>query len=248
MIPAIDLIDGSVVRLSQGDYARQTTYSADPLTRLKQYEADGAALLHLVDLTGAKDPTKRQLSLLQHLIENLNAQVQVGGGIRSEADVQSLLNIGAARVVVGSMAVKQPEEVSAWFRKFGSDKIVLALDVRVNDKQQAMVATHGWQEDSDVTIEEVIERYLSCDVQHILCTDIARDGMGVGANVALYQSLTRAYPQLQFQASGGIGSLNDIAALKPTGVAGVIVGRALLEGKFTVKEALQCWQSESSPA
>jgi phosphoribosylformimino-5-aminoimidazole carboxamide ribotide isomerase len=145
-------------------------------------------------------------------------------------------------VVVGSMAVKQPEEVMRWFARFGAEKIVLALDVRVRDDGVRQVAVAGWQEASAVTIEEVLKQFASCGARHVLCTDIARDGMMQGANVALYRSLTQAFPKVAFQASGGIGTLNDIAALRDSGVVGVIVGRALLEGKFTVKEAMACWQ------
>ncbi len=243
MIPAIDLIDGKVVRLSQGDYARQTTYGDDPLSYLHNYERDGAALLHLVDLTGAKNPQARQISLLSRLLRGVNAKVQIGGGVRSEADVEALLDAGAARVVVGSMAVRQPEEVARWFQRFGAEQIVLALDVRIDEQGVPRVAVAGWQEESSATIHDLIETYQNCGLKHVLCTDIARDGMLGGANVSLYTSLASAYPHIAFQASGGIGTLNDIAALRHSGVVGVIVGRALLEGKFTVKEALSCWQN-----
>ncbi len=242
MIPAIDLIDGKMVRLSQGDYARQTTYGDDPLPQLQAYEKDGATLLHLVDLSGAKDPQARQLPLLSRLLKGVAVPVQVGGGIRDADDVKALLDAGAARVVVGSMAVKHPVEVMRWFKRFGAERIVLALDVRIGKNDAREVAIAGWQEASAVTIEESLEQFAPCGVRHVLCTDIARDGMMQGANVALYRSLARAYPEVALQASGGIGSLDDIAALHDSGVAGVIVGRALLEGKFTVREAIACWQ------
>ncbi|MDR2016797.1 MAG: 1-(5-phosphoribosyl)-5-[(5-phosphoribosylamino)methylideneamino]imidazole-4-carboxamide isomerase [Burkholderiales bacterium] len=242
MIPAIDLIDGKVVRLSQGDYARQTTYGDDPLPYLQAYEKDGATLLHLVDLSGAKDPQARQLPLLSRLLKEIAIPVQVGGGIRSADDVAALLDTGATRVVVGSMAIKNPGEVMRWFARFGAEKIVLALDVRVGECGARQVAVAGWQEASAVTIEEVLEQFAPCGARHVLCTDIARDGMMQGANVALYHSLAQTFPEIAFQASGGIGSLDDIAALRDSGVVGVIVGRALLEGKFTVKEAVTCWQ------
>src|SRR5262249_44089196 len=147
----------------------------------------------------------------------------------------------AARVVVGSMAVRAPETVAAWFSSFGAEKIVLALDVRIDAQGTRRVAVSGWQEDSPVTIEEGLSRYVPLGLQHVLCTDIARDGMLQGSNVALYRALCAAYPAVAFQASGGIGCLEDIAALKGSGVAGVIVGRALLEGRFTVKQAIACW-------
>ena len=243
IIPALDLIEGKVVRLHQGDYAQQRDYGSDPLPRLQAYQQEGAEVLHLVDLTGAKDPAARQIPLLKKLLAGVSVPVQVGGGIRSRADVASLLDAGAARVVVGSTAIREPEEVKKWFREFGADAIVLALDVRIDENQRKEVAISGWQEAGGVTLEQVIEDYQSVGLKHVLCTDISRDGTLTGSNVALYQEITARYPQIAFQSSGGIGSLADIAALRNTGVQGVIVGRALLEGKFTVTEAISCWQN-----
>jgi len=169
--------------------------------------------------------------------------VQVGGGIRSRDDVAALLAAGAARVVVGSTAVKDPEEVQQWFREFGAEAIVLALDVRIDANNRKEVAISGWQEAAGVTLEEVIEQYQPFGLKHVLCTDISRDGTLSGSNVALYQDVAARYPEVSFQSSGGIGSLDDIAALRGSGARGVIVGRALLENKFTVAEAISCWQN-----
>ncbi|WP_039058570.1 1-(5-phosphoribosyl)-5-[(5-phosphoribosylamino)methylideneamino]imidazole-4-carboxamide isomerase [Enterobacter sp. Bisph1] len=243
IIPALDLIDGTVVRLHQGDYAQQRDYGSDPLPRLQDYAAQGAQMLHLVDLTGAKDPAKRQIPLLKTLVAGVNVPVQVGGGVRTEEDVDALLSAGVARVVIGSTAVKSPETVKGWFTRFGAERLVLALDVRIDEHGTKQVAISGWQENSGVTLEALTETYLTVGLQHVLCTDISRDGTLAGSNVALYQEICTRWPQVAFQSSGGIGSLNDIAALRGSGVRGVIVGRALLEGKFTVKEAIQCWQN-----
>ena len=243
IIPALDLIEGKVVRLHQGDYGQQRDYGSDPLPRLQDYERQGAQLLHLVDLTGAKDPAARQISLLTTLIAGVSVPVQVGGGIRSRDDVAALLAAGAARVVVGSTAVKDPEEVQQWFREFGAEAIVLALDVRIDANNRKEVAISGWQEAAGVTLEEVIEQYQPFGLKHVLCTDISRDGTLSGSNVALYQDVAARYPEVSFQSSGGIGSLDDIAALRGSGARGVIVGRALLENKFTVAEAISCWQN-----
>ncbi|WP_025903432.1 MULTISPECIES: 1-(5-phosphoribosyl)-5-[(5-phosphoribosylamino)methylideneamino]imidazole-4-carboxamide isomerase [Tatumella] len=243
IIPALDLIEGKVVRLHQGDYAQQRDYGNDPLPRLQAYQQEGAQVLHLVDLTGAKDPAARQIPLLKTLLAGVSVPVQVGGGIRSREDVAALLGAGAARVVVGSTAVKQPEEVRQWFAEFGPDAIVLALDIRIDEQQRKEVAISGWQEAAGVTLEQVIEDYQSVGLKHVLCTDISRDGTLAGSNVELYQEITAQYPEIAFQSSGGIGSLEDIAALRDSGVRGVIVGRALLEGKFTVTEAIACWQN-----
>ena len=154
-----------------------------------------------------------------------------------------MLDAGVERVVVGSTAVKSPEIVKGWFTRFGAEHLVLALDVRIDEQGAKQVAVSGWQENSGVTLEELVETYLPVGLQHVLCTDISRDGTLAGSNVSLYEEVCARYPQVAFQSSGGIGSLDDIAALRSTGVRGVIVGRALLEDKFTVTEAIQCWQN-----
>lgn len=242
IIPALDLIDGQVVRLYQGDYGQVTEYKVDPSEQFAIYHNAGANWLHLVDLTGAKDTSARQLPLIEKLIASTPANIQIGGGVRKESDVVELLRAGAKRVVIGSTAVRQPEMVKGWMEKYGAEQIVLALDINIDDKGNRMVAVSGWQEDSGVTIEALLDDFLTVGLNHVLCTDISRDGTLAGSNVDLYKELCAAYPQVQFQSSGGIGSLADIAALKGTDVAGVIVGRALLDGKFTAEEAFACWQ------
>ncbi|ADM98270.1 N-(5'-phospho-L-ribosyl-formimino)-5-amino-1-(5'-phosphoribosyl)-4-imidazolecarboxamide isomerase [Dickeya dadantii 3937] len=243
IIPALDLIDGQVVRLHQGDYGQQRQYGSDPLPRLQDYQQQGASVLHLVDLTGAKDPSARQIPLLKTLLAGVSVPVQVGGGIRTEQDVEALLAAGASRVVIGSTAVKQSELVQQWFTRYGADALVLALDVRIDADGVKNIAISGWQENSGITLEDTVERYLPFGLKHVLCTDISRDGTLQGSNVELYREISARYPQVAFQASGGIGSLADIAALRGSGVQGVIVGRALLEGKFNVTEAISCWQN-----
>ncbi|WP_028025043.1 1-(5-phosphoribosyl)-5-[(5-phosphoribosylamino)methylideneamino]imidazole-4-carboxamide isomerase [Enterovibrio calviensis] len=244
IIPALDLIDGQVVRLYQGDYGQVTEYKVNPSEQFALYHKAGANWLHLVDLTGAKDTSARQISMISSLIESTPANIQIGGGVRKESDVVELLRAGAKRVVIGSTAVKQPEIVKSWMEKYGPEQIVLALDINIDDKGNRIVAVSGWQEDSGVTIEALLEDFLKVGLKHVLCTDISRDGTLAGSNVELYKDLCAAYPSVQFQSSGGIGSLADIEALKGSGVAGVIVGRALLDEKFTAEEAFACWQEE----
>ena len=244
IIPAIDLIDGCVVRLHQGDYGARRDYGEDPLARLQRYQASGAQLLHIVDLTGAKDPKARQIPLLRELLGNLSIPVQTGGGIRSADDVRSLLDAGAARVVVGSAAVKRTDEVAGWMKTFGADKLVLALDVRINKAGNAEVAVSGWQENSGVLMDDLIRAFEPAGLRYVLTTDISKDGTLAGPNTAIYAKLAQTFPNIDFQASGGIGSLDDIRAVSHTGAAGVIVGRALLEGKFTLEEAIECWPNE----
>lgn len=242
IIPAIDLIDGHVVRLYQGDYNQKTQYQLDPIDVVHQYADAGAQWLHIVDLTGAKDVEKRQLDLIKAMVDTQRMSFQSGGGIRSEADVAGLLDIGVKRVVIGSLAVKEPELVKAWIRQYGPEAIVLALDVNINAAGKKCIATHGWQEDSGVEIEGLLNDMLSVGAKHVLCTDISRDGTLQGANAELYSEMKAQFPSVVWQASGGIGSLEDIRRLGPTQVDGVILGRALLEGKFTLEEALACWQ------
>ncbi|MGO1246829.1 MAG: 1-(5-phosphoribosyl)-5-[(5-phosphoribosylamino)methylideneamino]imidazole-4-carboxamide isomerase [Oceanisphaera sp.] len=243
IIPAIDLIGGKVVRLYQGDYQQKTEYTASAQQQFDLYVAEGATQLHLVDLDGAKDSSQRQLDIIKDLVQNTPVPVQIGGGIRSEQDVKDLLDIGVQRVVIGSTAVKDPEMVAGWIKQYGPDRIVLALDINITADGEKKIAIAGWQEDSGITIEVLLEHYLPAGLCHVLCTDISKDGTLTGSNVALYRELAARYPTILWQASGGIGNIDDIKALTNTGVAGVILGRSLLEGKFTVKEAIACWQS-----
>lgn len=241
MIPAIDLIDGQVVRLFQGDYQQKTQYQYTPEERQQAYFNAGAKVMHFVDLDGAKDSAKRQLATLKSLVNFEGMVIQVGGGVRCEDDVEQLLALGADRVVIGSLAIKEPELVSRWLAKFGRDKIVLALDLKIDAQGNKTLPTHGWIEDSGVVLESLLAQYQNAGIKHVLCTDISKDGTLSGSNVKLYSELCESYPDIEWQASGGIGSIDDIKALIPTGVSGVILGKSLLEGKFTLEEAISCW-------
>ncbi len=241
MIPAIDLINGEVVRLFQGDYAQKTNYQYTVQERQQAYAASGATVMHFVDLDGAKDSTKRQLATLKTVVKHPSMTIQVGGGVRCEGDVKQLLALGADRVVIGSLAIKQPELVTQWLKTYGNEKIVLALDIKIDAEGNKTLPTHGWIEDSGVNLEDLLAQYQDAGIKHVLCTDISKDGTLTGTNVDLYTEVCAKYPDIDWQASGGIGSLDDIKALIPTGVSGVILGRSLLEGKFTLEEAIACW-------
>lgn len=241
LIPALDLRHGAVVRLQQGDFNRQTTFADDPLPLVQAYQQAGAEWLHLVDLDGAKDPSQRQLELIKRIAEATTMAVQVGGGIRSRDDLEDLFSHGVQRVVIGSLAVKQPDLVSAWLTEYGSDAIVLALDVNIAEDGEAYIATHGWTETSSLTLTAALERFMTDGLRHVLCTDISRDGMLSGSNVALYQQLKTAFPELLVQASGGIASLTDLEQLQAIDCDSAILGKALLSQRFTLEEALQCW-------
>ena len=244
IIPAIDLIDGKVVRLYQGDYGQQTTFDLSPLAQLQSYQDQGANWLHIVDLTGAKDPAKRQTALIAKLTAGLNANIQVGGGVRTEEQVAELLSLGVKRVVIGSLAVKEPELVKGWFNKFGSEAICLALDVNINQSGEKIVAVSGWQSGGGKSLESIVEDFSQVGLKDALVTDISRDGTLTGANTALYRELSSRYPDIAWQASGGIATLEDVAAVRDSGAAGIIIGKALLINQFNVAEAIQCWPNE----
>jgi phosphoribosylformimino-5-aminoimidazole carboxamide ribotide isomerase len=238
--PAIDLRGGRVVRLTEGKFDQEKTYGDDPLAVAKDFAASGATWLHVVDLDGAKDPAKRQTSLVEQIARGSGLRMQTGGGIREESQIAALLAAGAQRVIVGSLAAKQPELVRGWLKKFGAEKIILSPDVRLDADGTPRVAAAGWQESTGVALDDFLNGFLAAGLVHILCTDISRDGKLTGPNSALYRQLSQKFPTLQIQASGGVSSLDDLRVLKTTGSAGAIVGRALYEKKFTLKEALAC--------
>lgn len=237
IIPAIDVINGEVVRLFKGDYATKQGYEFKPLEQLQKYEKAGAKWLHLVDLTGAKEPEKRQLKLINEIASNLKANLQVGGGIRTRNEVKVLLDSGVKRVVIGSLAIKNPKLCEELFEEFGNEALCLALDVKPV-KDDFIVAVNAWQEQSDKSLLEVLEFYKERGLKHLLCTDISKDGTMSGANAKLYRLVNEIFPHLQIQASGGISSLQDLKDLRGY-CSGVIIGKALLEGVFSVEEAMR---------
>ncbi len=238
--PAIDLRGGRVVRLTEGKFDQEKSYGDDPLAVAKGFKAAGATWLHVVDLDGAKDPAKRQTPLVEKLARESGLLVQTGGGIRDEAQVAALLGAGVQRVIVGSLAVRSPDLVRGWLKKFGAEKIILSPDVRLDAAGIPRIAAAGWQETTGVALNDFLTGYLAAGLKHILCTDISRDGKLTGPNAALYAQLVKQFPTLALQASGGVSSLDDLRVLKTTGSAGAIVGRALYENKFTLQQALAC--------
>jgi phosphoribosylformimino-5-aminoimidazole carboxamide ribotide isomerase len=240
ILPAIDVRSGAVVRLHQGDYARQVVYDLTPIDVIRQYREEGASWLHLVDLDAALLGRYSLLPLLAAIAEQAPLRIQTGGGVRSEADVESLLAAGAERVVVGTLAVREPKRVASWITTFGSDRIVLALDARQDEEGVFRVPVKGWTEKTPHTLEDLLAQYSDAGLRHVLSTDIARDGMLSGFNLDLYQSLAERFPDLDIQASGGVRSLDDIKAAKKAGASAAILGRALLERRFELKDALLC--------
>lgn len=236
--PAIDLRDGKCVRLYQGDYQKETIYAPDPMIQIDTFIKEGATWLHLVDLDGANDPEKNQQACILELLQQSSASFQIGGGIRSTAQIERYLEGGASRVIIGSLAVQAPETVLSWFKRFGADRLVLAMDIVYDKGNKPLIATNAWQKTSHQTPDDLISIYHTVGLTHVICTDITRDGTLQGPNVALYESLLTTFPFLQIQASGGIHTLSDLVSLRERGCSGAITGRALYEKKFTVSEAL----------
>jgi phosphoribosylformimino-5-aminoimidazole carboxamide ribotide isomerase len=248
LIPAIDLRQGRCVRLFQGDFGAETRYEHEPHELLLRYRSLGASWLHVVDLDGAKDGALANRSIIVALASQRAVRIQVGGGVRSAATIDDLLRQGVSRVVVGSTAVEQPEQVTQWLARYGPDRICLAFDVRLDDTGVPRVRTRGWTEDTAISLWDAIARFPPEQIKHVLCTDIARDGALTGPNVDLYREARSRFPLLAWQASGGIRDAADLTALAQTGVAGAVSGKALLEERITSEELRPFLHDASSPA
>lgn len=233
--PAIDLFDGVVVRLHKGDFERVTQYGNDPVAVAQSYSEAGAKWLHLVDLDGARNPENRQIGLIKKIIDSTGLSVQTGGGVRSIGDVAALIDTGAARVVIGSLTVRDPVTVKQLLQNYGPEKICLAADV-IWQNNRFNIAVSGWQEASELSLFSFLKMFKAAGLKHVLCTDISRDGTLQGFNKSLYADVKQKFPDLQLQASGGASSLAD---LKNVVADGVIIGKALYEGRFSVADALE---------
>jgi phosphoribosylformimino-5-aminoimidazole carboxamide ribotide isomerase len=238
--PALDIRNGAVVRLVQGDYNQQTTYGDDVLPRAQAFADTGAGWMHLVDLDAAKAGGYTLATLLGQIRTQTGLNIQTGGGVRGRDDVAAILAAGASRVVVGSVAVRDPITVIGWLAEFGAERITIALDTRQGEDGVWRLPVHGWTETADVTLDELAQRYAAAGMQHLLCTDISRDGMLSGPNIALYTHLVALLPGVAVQASGGVRDLADVAAAKAAGCGGAVLGKALLEGRLQLAEALAC--------
>jgi phosphoribosylformimino-5-aminoimidazole carboxamide ribotide isomerase len=248
LIPSIDLRGGRCVRLLKGNFDAETRYDLEPHELLQRYRALGASWLHVVDLDGAKDGRLANRSVIVRLASQRALQIQVGGGVRSAAVVDDLLRNGIDRVIVGSAAVEKPEEVQAWIEKYGAEKIGLAFDVRHDDRGVPRVLIRGWTRESKLTLWEAIESYLPHGLRHVLCTDVELDGALQGPALNLYDAAVKRYPQIAWQASGGVRSAADLAALAALGAASAISGKALLEEMISPSELRPFLPNASSPA
>lgn len=230
LIPAIDIIEGKCVRLTKGDYATKKIYSENPLEIAKQFEGHGIEYLHLVDLDGAKSRHIVNTKTLEQITSQTNLKVDFGGGVKSDQDLQIAFNCGAYKVTAGSVAVKNPELVSEWIQKYGSDKFILGADCK-NKK----IATHGWMESSTLDIINFIKEYKQKGLKETICTDISKDGMLQGPSISLYEDIL-SETDTYLIASGGVSSLKDLITLKEIGCYGAIIGKAFYEGALSLKD------------
>lgn len=242
LIPSIDVRGGHCVRLFKGDFSAETIYANSPLEVAQDYATRGARWLHLVDLDGARDGELTNRAALAEMTAVAGLSVQVGGGVRQRAIVEELLALGVARVVVGSAAVEQPDEVAAWLRDYGPERVCLAFDVRLDSTGVPQLQTRGWREATSVSLFDAVERYAQHGLRHILCTDIDRDGALAGPNLDLYRTCVARFPTIAWQASGGVRDNADLQALSDAGATAAISGKALLEGRIDAQQMRQWLQ------
>jgi phosphoribosylformimino-5-aminoimidazole carboxamide ribotide isomerase len=236
LIPSIDLRGGQCVRLLRGDFAAETRYEVDALSLLARYRALGASWLHVVDLDGARDGRSGNRELIGALAHQGGLALQVGGGVRSAGVIEALLGAGVGRVVIGSAAVEQPALVVQWLTEHGPERICLAFDVRLDAQSVPRLHTRGWRSASSRSLWDCVQEFAPHGLRHVLCTDIERDGALAGPNLALYREALQRHPQLQWQASGGIASAADLAALASLGMPAAISGKAMLEQRIDPSE------------
>ena len=230
-IPAIDLIEGKCVRLTQGDYATSHVYAEDPVDMARRFEDMGFTRLHLVDLDGAKSRHVVNDHVLKAITHATKLIVDFGGGVKTDDDMSRVLDAGAEMVTSGSIAVTQPDTVLGWMERYGAEHLILGADVK-----DGKISINGWQEDSAHELMPFLQRYLDAGMMHVLCTDISRDGMLQGPATALYGSIMQAFPHCRLIASGGVSCIEDILQLDKAGVPAVVFGKAIYEGKIDMKE------------
>lgn len=234
IIPAIDIIDGKCVRLTQGDYNQQTIYHEQPLEVAKQFEAAGLRRLHLVDLDGARQKAVKNWKVLEAIAANTSLEIDFGGGISSQEDVQLVFDSGARWATVGSIAVKNEPELEKWLLHFGAEKFMLGADVK-----EKKIAIHGWMETTAISVFDFVGQYSRKGIRQLFCTDVSKDGKLEGPSAVLYKEILERFPSLWFIASGGVSSLDDLYRLKEIGCRGAIVGKAIYENRISLEELKQ---------
>lgn len=231
IIPAIDIIDGKCVRLTQGDYAQKKVYNEDPLAVAKSFEDAGIERLHLVDLDGAKASKIINYPVLEKIATQTNLKIDFGGGLKSDEDVKIAFESGAQQITGGTIAVKNPDTFLNWLKEYGTEKIILGADTK-----NGHIAVSGWQEESTLELLPFLNDYSAKGIQYVICTEISKDGMLQGSAQSLYQQILTELPYLKLMASGGVSSIEDLQALKKMGCYGAIIGKAIYEGKITLSE------------
>ncbi|OEK01529.1 1-(5-phosphoribosyl)-5-[(5-phosphoribosylamino)methylideneamino]imidazole-4-carboxamide isomerase [Roseivirga sp. 4D4] len=231
IIPAIDIIGGKAVRLTQGDYNQKTEYNDDPLAVARAFESAGIDRLHVVDLEGAKASKPTNLNVLEAISKGTELKIDFGGGVKSNSSIEEVLKAGAHQVTAGSIAVKDRSLVKEWIAKYGAETIILGADVQ-NEK----VAINGWQEDSGLDLFEFLREYVELGITDCICTDVSKDGLLQGPSFDLYEKIIKAFPDLKLIASGGVSSMEDLKRLEQMGVYGTIVGKAYYEGRISLEE------------
>ncbi|MCI1785725.1 MAG: 1-(5-phosphoribosyl)-5-[(5-phosphoribosylamino)methylideneamino]imidazole-4-carboxamide isomerase [Bacteroidales bacterium] len=239
VIPAIDIIDGNCVRLTQGDYGQKTVYGDSPLEAAMKYETSGAGWLHLVDLDGAKASEPVNLDVLKVISGKTGLSVEWGGGVKSEASLKKVFDAGASRIVCGSVAVENPGLFSSWLSSFGPDRIVLGADIR-----DGFVSIHGWSRLASLGVDGLIDMFAGAGLSQVICTDISKDGMLAGPALDLYSRLQDKYPGISFTVSGGVSSVKDVENADAKGLRRIIIGKALYEGRIKTEELKKWWRKE----
>lgn len=235
IIPAIDIIGGECVRLTQGDYSRKSSYFKDPAEVARMMEGAGVRRIHLVDLDGAKASRPENLAVLERVAQTTKLDIQYGGGIKSRESLQAVFDSGANRAICGSIAVAKPEIMSEWLTEFGAEHIILGADIK-----DGYIATHGWLEQSQLSVNQLIDKFTEDSLSQVICTDISKDGMLQGPTFELYEELQKQYSVINITVSGGISSIDDILRLDTLGLRSVIVGKAFYEGRITLKQIEEC--------
>jgi phosphoribosylformimino-5-aminoimidazole carboxamide ribotide isomerase len=233
IIPAIDIIDGKCVRLTQGDYTLKKIYNEHPLEVAKQFEAAGLRRLHLVDLDGAKAGSVTNWKVLEIIAGETSLAIDFGGGIKTEEDLHTVFESGATMATIGSLAVKNEARFVSWLQQYGTDKFLLGADVK-----DERIAIGGWLEKTGIRINDFIEKYINHGVRQIFCTDISKDGKLEGPALELYKSIITKFPSIHFIASGGIASITDLHDLKESGCKGAIIGKAIYDNRISLKEII----------
>ena len=236
IIPAIDLKDSRVVRLLKGDFAHETRYSDDPVAGATRFAKAGFDYLHVVDLDGARNGSVAHVKIINAIAARSGIAAQVGVGLRRTSDLQAWIDAGVSRCVLGSIAVREPDRVRTWINQFGADRIVLALDVRLDSSGVPLLATNAWLDQTAVSLWDCVDEYAAAGARHVLCTDIDRDGAMTGPNADLYVQFTTRYPEIQLQASGGVRDIADLHSLREAGAAAAITGRAIHDQQISAEE------------